>query len=114
METQEEDGITTVFDVPIDAHKMADDGDRLAQIAGVPMHLAAAGLLWAKLDLVPEALKHAHDSLSRLRKERIVITGDEKGDAHESTSSFAGVEFRLTQCTMVTSRSGIAIEILFP
>ena len=52
-------------------------GNGLAMVAGVPVHLAAAGLVGREIDRVPEALEHAHHSLAGLGKERVVVAGNE-------------------------------------
>ena len=68
---------------------------RLAAVAGVEVHLAAAGLLETKLDRVAETLQHAHDGLPGSGEERVVIAGDEEGYAHgEADASPVEVERR--------------------
>ena len=62
----------------IDADKVADNGDGFAQVAGVPVHLAAAGLLGAELDFVAEAFEDAYDGFACLGKESVVVAGDEE------------------------------------
>ena len=54
---------------------------RLAGVAGVGVHLAAAGLLEREHDLDPEPLEHGHGRLSDLREERVGEAGDEQRDA---------------------------------
>ena len=54
---------------------------RLAGVAGVGVHLAAAGLLERKHDLDPEPLEHGHGRLPDLREERVGEARDEEGDA---------------------------------
>ena len=46
-------------------------------IAGIPVHLAAAGLVGREIDGVPEALKHAHHGFAGLWKESVVVAGNE-------------------------------------
>jgi hypothetical protein len=57
------------------------EGEGLALIAGVVVHLAAAGLAGREVDGVAEALEDAHDGLAGAGKERVVIAGDEERDA---------------------------------
>jgi hypothetical protein len=47
-------------------------------VAGVPVHLAAAGLLDWKVNSVAEALEYANYGLAGLGKESVVVTGDEQ------------------------------------
>ena len=54
---------------------------RLAGVARVGMHLAAAGLLEREHDLDPEPLEHGHGCLPDLREERVGEARDEEGDA---------------------------------
>ena len=54
-------------------------------VAGVVVHLAAAGLAWWKVDGVPEALENAHDGLAGVREERVVIAGDKERDAQDGS-----------------------------
>src|SRR5919206_5070108 len=56
---------------------------RLALVAGVKVHLAAAGLSQRKLDLVPEALKDLDGRPTRLRKERVIEARDKQRYAHD-------------------------------
>ncbi len=53
--------------------------ERFAAIAGVEMHLAAAGLRGKELNGVPQALQHMNNGLPRLWEQRVVVTGDERG-----------------------------------
>ena len=57
---------------------------RFRGIAGVVVHLSAAGLRVAELDRVPEPLEHRHDRLAGLGEERVVVAADEEGDEHVS------------------------------
>jgi hypothetical protein len=50
-------------------------------VAGVVVHLAAAGLGEREVDGVAEALEEARDGDPGPGKERVVVTGDEEGDA---------------------------------
>jgi hypothetical protein len=54
------------------------EGHGLGLVAGVVVHLAAAGLAWRKVYGVPEALEDAHDGLAGAGEERVVIAGDEE------------------------------------
>ena len=64
-----------------DLHEAARELLRLARVARVGVHLAAAGLLGGKHDLDPEPLEHGHGCLSDLREERVGEARDEEGDA---------------------------------
>jgi hypothetical protein len=66
-------------------HDAAEDPDeatgefgRLASVAGVQMHLPAAGLLSPELDLVAEPFKHLDDGLACLGRECVGQAGDEE------------------------------------
>ena len=83
MATQEEDGTTTALCILIDVDEVADDGDGFAEVAGVPMHLSAAGLLGAELDLVAEPLEDADYRLAGVWEEGVVVAGDEERNAQE-------------------------------
>jgi hypothetical protein len=54
----------------------------LARIAGVHVHLPAAGLLEREVHLAAQPLEQAHRRAARLREERVVEAGDEEADAH--------------------------------
>ena len=56
------------------------EGGRLGAVAGVQVHLPAAGLLAPELDLVTQPLEHLDDGLAGLRRERVGQTGDEERD----------------------------------
>jgi hypothetical protein len=70
------------FCVAKDFREVPDEGYRFAQIAGVPMHLPAATLGGEELHLMAQPLEHPDNRLPGLGKEGVVITGDEKRDAH--------------------------------
>jgi hypothetical protein len=53
----------------------------LLLVAGVVVHLAAAGLSRWKLDGVAQSFEHAHNGFTCFREEGVVITGDEEGNA---------------------------------
>ena len=80
-------------------NKALQEGRRLRLVASIVVHLAAAGLARRELDRMTKPLEDAHDRFSRLRKQRVVIAGDEKRDSQGSP------------LRPVTENS---IEILFP
>ena len=55
--------------------------ERLVAVAGVAVHLAAAGLLLGERHLASEALQQLHDGPPHPGEERVVEAGDEQGDA---------------------------------
>jgi hypothetical protein len=61
----------------------ADERDGLAVVAGVVVHLAAAGLLEGEGDGVAKALQDTRAGDAGLREERVVIAGDKEGNAQE-------------------------------
>jgi hypothetical protein len=61
-------------------------GYRLALVAGVEVHLAAAGLGEGKLDLVPEPLEHLDGRPAGLGEERVVEAGYEQRYSHDDRS----------------------------
>jgi hypothetical protein len=90
------------------AHEPPDQRDRLAAVAGVRVHLAAAGLLAREDDLVPEPLEHGDGRLPGLREERVVQAGDEERDPHQreyvtasAVSSGSTLTFRVFALTVV-------------
>ena len=58
-----------------------EEGEGFGLVAGVVVHLAAAGLGGVEVDGVAEALEDAHDGLAGAGEERVVIAGDEERDA---------------------------------
>ena len=66
-----------------DFDEVANDRDGFAMIAGIPMHLAAAGLVGREIDRVAEALEHADYCLACLRKQGVVVAGNEQRHAHD-------------------------------
>jgi len=69
------------FGIAKDFDETADERNGFTMVAGVVVHLAAAGLLDGEVDGVAETFKQARDGDARLREEGVVITGDEEGDA---------------------------------
>ncbi|PQM46503.1 hypothetical protein C1Y40_03333 [Mycobacterium talmoniae] len=63
-------------------------------VAGVEVHLAAAGLLRGEVDLVTQPPQQPHHRLTGLRVHDVVETGDEQGDPH------GGVPFGATHVSM--------------
>jgi len=63
-------------------HEAARERSGLALVAGVVVHLPAAGLLLRELDPVAEALEQPDDRLAGLGEHRVVEAGDEQGDTH--------------------------------
>ena len=61
---------------------IADDGRRLREVAGVGVHLAAAGLALGEDDLVAEALQDGDGGLGGLGEHGVRQTRREQGDAH--------------------------------
>ena len=51
-------------------------------VAGVAVHLPAAGLRLREVDLDPEALEQLHHRAPRAREQRVVEAGDEERDPH--------------------------------
>ena len=65
-----------------DLHEATNERDGLALVAGVEVHLAAAGLLAPELDGVAQPLQHLNGGTAGLRKQRVVEAGDKQCDAH--------------------------------
>src|SRR5579863_8502550 len=61
---------------------MTHQRNRFGMIAGVVMHLPAAGLGGAEFHRVAQTFEHAHHRLAGLGEERVVIAGDEERDQH--------------------------------
>jgi hypothetical protein len=61
-----------------------EEGVGLGLVAGVVVHLAAAGLAWGEVDGVAEAFEDADDGLACGGEEGVVIAGDEERDAQGS------------------------------
>jgi hypothetical protein len=59
-------------------HEAFEQRHGLGLIAGVVVHLAAAGLALGKVHVVAEAFENADDRLSSLREQSVVIAGDEE------------------------------------
>ncbi len=70
-----------------DLDEAPDQRDRLPLVAGVEVHLAAAGLLPRELDLVPEALEQLDRGPPGLGKKGVVEAGDKQRYAHAATPS---------------------------
>src|SRR5258708_13156067 len=60
----------------------ADQRQRLALVAGVDVHLAAARLGLGELDPVAEPLEQRGGGLAHVREECVAEAGPEQGDAH--------------------------------
>ena len=69
------------FGIAEDFDEAADEGDGFPVIAGVVVHLAAAGLGEGEVEGVAEAFEDARDGDTGLGEERVVIAGDEERDA---------------------------------
>ena len=69
------------FEPVEDLDEPAGEQLRLAGVAGIGVHLAAAGLLEREHDLDPEPLEHGDGRLPDLREERVGEARDEEGDA---------------------------------
>ena len=76
-----------VFVVAEDFEEMPHQGHRFGLVAGVVVHLAAAGLRLAEFDGVAQAFEHGYDGPSGSREERVVVAGDEEGDVHGAADS---------------------------
>ena len=50
---------------------------------------AEAGLALTVYDVVPEPLQDGHDRLAGVRKEGVVVAGDEEGDQHPGFESIS-------------------------
>ena len=68
MPTHDADGETTTSASPNTLDEPPHQRDRLALVAGVGVHLAAAGLLHREVDLVAEPLEQPHHRASGLGK----------------------------------------------
>ena len=79
--------------------KRPASGYGLAVIAGVEVHLSAAGLLQRETPPLAQPLQHAHHRLPVSRKQCVVVAGDEKSDAHAvlETSPVSRMETRLVE-----------------
>src|SRR5919107_875244 len=65
-----------------DPYETPDQRYRLALVASVKVHLAAAGLIQWEVHLYTEAFKDLDGRLPRLREERVVKARDKERDAH--------------------------------
>jgi hypothetical protein len=72
------------------AHEPTGQRHGLQLIAGVRVHLTAAGLLLREHDLVPEPLEQPHNCLPGLREERVVEACDEERYAQSAQSRPSG------------------------
>lgn len=70
------------FRIPEAGDKPAGEFQRLQPVAGIVVHLAAAGLLGTEFDRVPQSFEHGHGGLAGGGKQGVVETGDKQGDAH--------------------------------
>src|SRR5579859_1224334 len=80
-----------------DLNEAAHQRRGLPLIAGVVVHLAAAGLVERELDGVPEPLEQTDDRLAGGGEERVVIAGDEERNAQSrglNSSSHSSVSPR--------------------
>jgi hypothetical protein len=68
--------------------KSGNEWKSLRLVAGVPVHLAAAGLPGRKVYSVTETLEHSDNGLACRWKERVVIAGDKERDLHDGASAF--------------------------
>ena len=59
-----------------------EKGEGFGLVAGVPVHLAAAGLAGGEDDGVAQALEEADHGFSRVGEEGVVVAGDEEGYLH--------------------------------
>ena len=75
-------GDTTTSDsAKADANALAQPRG-LGAVAGVEVHLPAAGLLEREVDLAAQPLEQPHHRAPGAREERVVEAGDEQGDTH--------------------------------
>ena len=61
---------------------MTHQWQRLALVAGVDVHLPAAGLLRREDHLVTQPLQQRHRRLAHLREQRVAKAGHEQRDPH--------------------------------
>jgi hypothetical protein len=66
-----------------------EEGEGFGLVAGVVVHLTAAGLGGVEVDGVAEAFEDADDGLAGAGEEGVVIAGDEERDAQGETSGGA-------------------------
>ena len=66
-------------------HERSHDRDRLGDVAGVDVHLAAAGLGAREVDVHPEPAKQLDGGLTCLREHRVVQAGHEQCHLHQGT-----------------------------
>jgi hypothetical protein len=83
------------FGVAEDIDEATDERDGLAVVAGVVVHLAAAGLGEGEVDGVAEALQEARDGDARLWEQGVVVAGDEESDAQERSSEVGLVDVQV-------------------
>src|SRR5580704_13935285 len=93
---------------------MADNRHRLAQIARIPVHLPAAGLLRTELDRMSKPLQHLYDGLACLRKKRVVVAGDKQRNTHEINPFGISTLWNLPSVRWHHNNGEAPIGILFP
>ena len=70
------------FGVPEDFKEVLHDADGFRAVAGVVVHLAAAGLGLTELDGVAEAFEDGDDGFTGFGEESVVVAGNEERDQH--------------------------------
>jgi len=70
--------ITVLEDLDVVAHQR----QRLVEVAGVDMHLPAAGLGLGEHHLMAESLQQQHRGLGRVGEQGVGQAGGEQGDTH--------------------------------
>ncbi len=77
------------FGVAEGVDEVADERDGFCVVAGVVVHLSAAGLGERELDGVAEAFEDASDGDARLGEEGVIVAGDEECDAQGEISGLS-------------------------
>src|SRR4051812_24340598 len=85
-----------------------DERYRLALVAGVEMHLAAAGLREGESYLYPEAFEDLDRCPAGLGKEGVVEAGDKERNAHGRSPSLPSLRRRASLTRLFVSLNGSA------
>jgi hypothetical protein len=76
-------GVAELVDEPL------EEGESFGLVAGVVVHLAAAGLCKREVDRVTQAFQHARHRDACLRKQGVVIAGNKERDTQKVSSVMA-------------------------